>query len=406
MSDSEDAPPPSEQQQQASGSASRRQMRLTTSHNIGYCHVCDKQVEIDEDHFSCSECHGGFVELFELAGGEGAEGGAGGAASAAAQVLTSQALGGETNILPFLLSQMLNPHAHLGGGGGASANPASRGASMTIQRSPPNLMMPLNRTTSESGTAASRTTSSASSSGPAGQAAGRHGQQTRVQLIVPGEQFDLYGIINTVLQDILDPSRQQNAQIHFHQAPPMRMFQLHGDLRDYAWGASGLDTIITQLLNQLENSGPPPASENQLHNLPEITIGQEEVEKNMQCSICMDDFALNDKAKRLPCKHLFHEPCIVEWLKLHGTCPVCRKNLVGEDTSQHEYVRPPDTPGAPGSASEEGSGGTQASTSASGSQAAAPASAATAVADDSNSQRRNPPPAAEPDQPVHDMEFD
>ena len=25
------------------------------------------------------------------------------------------------------------------------------------------------------------------------------------------------------------------------------MFQLHGDLRDYAWGATGLDTIITQV---------------------------------------------------------------------------------------------------------------------------------------------------------------
>lgn len=83
---------------------------------------------------------------------------------------------------------------------------------MTIQRSPPNLMMPLNRTTSE-GSAGSRTGSSG--------VAGRHGGQTRVQLIVPGEQFDLYGIINTVLQDILDPSRQQNAQIHFHQAPPV-----------------------------------------------------------------------------------------------------------------------------------------------------------------------------------------
>ena len=44
----------------------RRQMRLMTSQNIGYCHVCDKQVEINRDNFSCSECHGEFVELFEL----------------------------------------------------------------------------------------------------------------------------------------------------------------------------------------------------------------------------------------------------------------------------------------------------------------------------------------------------
>ncbi len=25
----------------------------------------------------------------------------------------------------------------------------------------------------------------------------------------------------------------------------------------------------------------------------------------------------------------------------HGTCPVCRKDLTGEDTSQREYIQPP-----------------------------------------------------------------
>jgi hypothetical protein len=31
------------------------------------------------------------------------------------------------------------------------------------------------------------------------------------------------------------------------------MFQLHGDLRDYAWGATGLDTIITQVTFFFQN---------------------------------------------------------------------------------------------------------------------------------------------------------
>lgn len=31
----------------------------------GYCHVCDKQVTINADSFTCRECQGGFIELFE-----------------------------------------------------------------------------------------------------------------------------------------------------------------------------------------------------------------------------------------------------------------------------------------------------------------------------------------------------
>ena len=128
--------------------------------------------------------------------------------------------------------------------------------------------------------------------------------------------------------------------IQFIQQPPIRMFQLHGDMRDYAWGAGGLDTIITQLLNQLENTGPPPATEHQLDQLPTVKINEVEFEKKIECAICMEDFRLNEEAKRLPCKHCFHEQCIKDWLKLHGTCPVCRKNLNGEDTSQREYITP------------------------------------------------------------------
>ena len=45
-------------------------------------------------------------------------------------------------------------------------------------------------------------------------------------------------------------------------------------------------------------------------------IGAVSLDKNIQCAVCMDDFKLNEKAKQMPCKHLFHEPCIVPWLKL------------------------------------------------------------------------------------------
>lgn len=32
---------------------------------IGYCHQCDRQVEIDPDFYTCRRCNSGFIELFE-----------------------------------------------------------------------------------------------------------------------------------------------------------------------------------------------------------------------------------------------------------------------------------------------------------------------------------------------------
>jgi hypothetical protein len=37
-----------------------------TNNPIGYCHVCDRQVNIDRESFTCNVCHGGFIELFDM----------------------------------------------------------------------------------------------------------------------------------------------------------------------------------------------------------------------------------------------------------------------------------------------------------------------------------------------------
>ncbi|CAF0816170.1 unnamed protein product [Brachionus calyciflorus] len=91
--------------------------------------------------------------------------------------------------------------------------------------------------------------------------------------------------------------------------------------------------IITTLINQLRNRGAAPASDTQIQNIPLISIDQKLVDDSSQCAVCMDDFALNEQAKKLPCKHLFHDSCIAQWLKLHATCPVCRNNINGEESN-------------------------------------------------------------------------
>lgn len=110
---------------------------------------------------------------------------------------------------------------------------------------------------------------------------------------------------------------------------------LHSNPGDYAWGQSGLDAIVTQLLGQLENTGPPPADKEKISSLPTVTVTQEQVDTGLECPVCKEDYAVAEQVRQLPCNHFFHSNCIVPWLELHDTCPVCRKSLKGEDSSRH-----------------------------------------------------------------------
>ena len=54
-----------------------------------------------------------------------------------------------------------------------------------------------------------------------------------------------------------------------------------------------------------------------------------------ECTVCMETFCTNDQIRELPiCGHTFHKKCVDEWLSLHATCPICRKNV--EEALQDE----------------------------------------------------------------------
>jgi hypothetical protein len=61
------------------------------------------------------------------------------------------------------------------------------------------------------------------------------------------------------------------------------------------------------------------------------------------CAICLDEFEEKEKARRLPCRHLFHEDCLVPWLtERHASCPMCKFDVLqhildaekGDDTNK------------------------------------------------------------------------
>ncbi|GLU01712.1 hypothetical protein SLE2022_190020 [Rubroshorea leprosula] len=63
-----------------------------------------------------------------------------------------------------------------------------------------------------------------------------------------------------------------------------------------------------------------PAAKFVVEGLPEVEMrgGTEAV-----CAVCSEEIAEGEKVKMLPCWHYYHGECIVPWLKMRTTCPVC-----------------------------------------------------------------------------------
>ncbi|KDP24198.1 hypothetical protein JCGZ_25855 [Jatropha curcas] len=51
---------------------------------------------------------------------------------------------------------------------------------------------------------------------------------------------------------------------------------------------------------------------------------REKEEDGKSCVVCLEDFEPKEAVMLTPCNHMFHEECIVPWVKSHGQCPVCR----------------------------------------------------------------------------------
>ncbi|KAJ4943917.1 hypothetical protein JOQ06_006410 [Pogonophryne albipinna] len=141
----------------------------------------------------------------------------------------------------------------------------------------------------------------------------RHG--SRRQAGRPEGVPTLEGIIQQLVNGIIAPTAMPNIGVG-----PWGV--LHSNPMDYAWGANGLDAIITQLLNQFENT-------------------EDHVASGLECSVCKDDYSVGEIVRQLPCNHMFHNDCIVPWLEQHDTCPVCRKSLSGQNTA----TNPPELSG-------------------------------------------------------------
>lgn len=106
-----------------------------------------------------------------------------------------------------------------------------------------------------------------------------------------------------------------------------------GNFGDYFIGP-GFEELIQQLAeNDPNRYGTPPAAKDAVGSLPDIEISEDLKRKDNgdQCAVCKDEFEVGTVVKQMPCTHLYHKECILPWLELHNSCPVCRYELPTDD---------------------------------------------------------------------------
>ncbi|XWS34432.1 hypothetical protein CRYUN_Cryun21dG0038300 [Craigia yunnanensis] len=50
--------------------------------------------------------------------------------------------------------------------------------------------------------------------------------------------------------------------------------------------------------------------------------------EDAECCICLSSYEDGVDLHTLPCNHHFHSTCIVKWLKMNATCPLCKYNIL------------------------------------------------------------------------------
>ncbi|XP_048447678.1 E3 ubiquitin-protein ligase SDIR1-like [Pyrus x bretschneideri] len=85
--------------------------------------------------------------------------------------------------------------------------------------------------------------------------------------------------------------------------------------------AAFITVVVDDEFEGLETDDPKfvPASKSSIEKLKRARV-----EVSATCSVCMEEMEVGSQAIHMPCSHLYHKDCIVEWLDKSRVCPLCR----------------------------------------------------------------------------------
>lgn len=103
------------------------------------------------------------------------------------------------------------------------------------------------------------------------------------------------------------------------------------------------DVLFGQLAAEAADHEPPgkggrPAAKAAVEGLPTVVVAEADAARgDAMCAVCKDGVEAGERARRLPCAHLYHDGCILPWLAIRNTCPLCRHELPTDDPEYEKW---------------------------------------------------------------------
>ncbi|XP_054785281.1 E3 ubiquitin-protein ligase RDUF1-like [Prosopis cineraria] len=124
-----------------------------------------------------------------------------------------------------------------------------------------------------------------------------------------------------------------NFELYYNEGTGSGLRPLPASVTEFLMGA-GFDHLLDQLTH-LEVTGigrlhQTPASKSAIESMPIVKIVATHVSAESHCAVCKEPFELDSDAREMPCKHIYHSDCILPWLSIRNSCPVCRHELPTE----------------------------------------------------------------------------
>ena len=85
------------------------------------------------------------------------------------------------------------------------------------------------------------------------------------------------------------------------------------------------DTTLDQVLDRSVNDTIMNRKDHT--NVQLLRIKWKDQFKQKLCTICCDNFVLDDIISILKCRHVYHHNCIQEWCHYKTECPVCKRTI-------------------------------------------------------------------------------